>query len=184
MGIISICLTGLALSMDVFAASICKSLGMKKIKLGKVLKISLIFSLFQVALNVVGYYLGVSFEKIISTYDHWVAFILLMIIGFSMLIEGLKKENISTKIDLKSLIVVAFAVNIDALIIGITFSSLKVDIFAASIIMGIISFIMSIIGIFIGHYFGKKSKDKAKILGGIILIAIGIKTLLEHLNIL
>ena len=133
-----------------------------------------------------GFLLGYSFEEYITSIDHWIAFILLSLIGLNMIKEALSKEehNFNDKIDFKTMIPFAIATSIDALAIGITFAFLKVNILFAILLIGIITFIISFIGVKIGYKFGNKYEKKAQIFGGIILIIIGFKILFEHLKII
>ncbi len=175
-------LISIGLGMDAMAVSICKGLAMKKMDWKKATIIGLYFGIFQMIMPIIGYILGSKFEKIIESMDHWIAFGLLLIIGLNMIKEGIrnKTENIDDKVDFKTMIILAIATSIDALAVGVSFALLKVKIFVPSIIIGIITFIMSIIGVKVGNVFEDKLKDKAEILGGIILILIGIKIVIEH----
>lgn len=186
MGLIDILLTGLGLAMDAFAVAVCKGLSMKKYDYKKGLIIGLYFGLFQGLMPVVGYVLGTAFQDIITNFDHWIAFILLGVIGGNMIKESLSKESEQSndKVDFKTMLPLAIATSIDALAIGITLAFLKVNIIIAALSITIITFIMSFIGSKIGHKFGSKYEKKSEFLGGIILIFIGLKILLEHLGIL
>ena len=165
---IEIFLIGVGLSMDAFAVSICKGLSMQKVKKRDVFIIALFFGGFQALMPFIGWFLGRGFESYITSIDHWIAFILLSIIGGKMLIDGIKAEDDEDegefKLDLKELFLLAIATSIDALAVGITF-------------------IISFIGVYIGKVFGSKYEHKAEIAGGIILIVIGLKILLEHLGL-
>ena len=186
MSVIELILISIALAMDALAVSICKGLSMKKFSLKKPIIIGLYFGIFFVLMPLIGYLLGHSFEKYITSIDHWVAFILLFIIGFNMIKEVLSDENntYNDKVDFKTMLPFAIATSIDALAVGITFAFLKVNIIPAILLVTIITLIISIIGVKIGNTFGKKYEKKAQIVGGIILIIIGIKILLEHLKII
>lgn len=185
MGIIEVFLVGLGLAMDTTAVSICKGLAMKKIDWKKAIIIALYFGIFQAIMPLMGYLLGETFQEIFSSVDHWVAFILLAIIGANMIKESFENESekINDRVDFKTMIVLALATSIDALAIGITFSILKIDLVLAILILGLVAFILSLVGVKIGNKFGSKFQNKAEITGGIILILIGMKILLEHLNI-
>lgn len=185
MNFIEILLTGLGLSMDAFAVAICKGLSMKKFNFKKGLIIGLYFGIFQGVMPLIGYLLGTTFESLITNIDHWVAFVLLGLIGGNMIKEALDKKHEASndKVNLKTMLPLAIATSIDALAVGITFVFLKVNILLAVLSIGIITFILSLIGTKIGNVFGNKYEKKAQLLGGIILILIGIKILLEHLNI-
>ena len=183
---IEIFLIGVGLSMDAFAVSICKGLSMKKIKKRDVFIIALFFGGFQALMPFIGWFLGKGFESYIMSIDHWIAFILLGI-GGKMLIDGIKAEDDEEtgefKLDLKELFLLAIATSIDALAVGITFTFLNYPIVECMSIIGCTTFIISFIGVYIGKIFGSKYEHKAEIAGGIILIVIGLKILLEHLGI-
>lgn len=186
MGILEIFLIGVGLSMDAFAVSVCKGLSMKKLDWKKAIIIALYFGVFQAVMPVIGYLLGTTFENLVTQIDHWIAFILLGIIGANMIKETLGKEseNSNDKVDFKTMIVLAIATSIDALAVGITFAFLKTEILSAVTMIGIITFILSLIGVKIGNKFGDKYEKKAEFLGGVILILIGVKILKEHLGII
>ena len=187
--IIEIFLIGVGLAMDAFAVSICKGLTMQKVKKKDVLIIGLFFGGFQALMPLIGWLLVKGFESYITSFDHWIAFILLAIIGRKMLIDGLKGDDNSCgcdefRLDFKELLMLAIATSIDALAIGVTFAFLNYPIVECIAMIGIVTFIISCIGVYIGHIFGSKYEHKAEIAGGIILIVIGLKILLEHLGIL
>jgi putative Mn2+ efflux pump MntP len=188
MGIIEIILLSISLAMDAFAVSICKGLSMKKIDWKKAIIIGLYFGIFQAVMPIIGYFLGTASQGFVSNIDHWIAFVLLVLIGGNMIREAFKEEseseNANDNVDFKTMIVLAIATSIDALAVGITFAFLDVNVPLAVILIGIITFIISLIGVKIGNKFGSKYENKAEIAGGIILILIGIKILLEHLGIL
>ena len=186
MGIIELLLLGLGLSMDSFAVSICKGLSIKKMDMKKSFILAHYFLFFHVIMIVFGFTLGKAFETFINNIDHWIAFILLLIIGANMVREAIigSDDNLNDKIDVKTMLPLALATSIDALAIGVTFSFLKVNILLALLIIGSIVFIVSVIGSKIGNIVGNKFSKKAQILGGIILILLGIKILLEHLGVL
>ena len=167
MGIIEIVLIGLSLAMDAFAVSICKGLSMKKMNWKSAIIISLYFGIFQAFMPVVGYFLGNTFESYVTNIDHWVAFILLSLIGGNMIKESFdsedKKKN--DKIDFKTMIVLAIATSIDALAIGITFAFFEVNLLLSISIIGIITFLLSILGVKIGNKFGDKYQNKAEFVG-------------------
>ncbi len=181
---IGIILIAIGLAMDAFAVSVCKGLSMKKISIKKLLIIALYFGIFQALMPVIGYFLGESFENLVTSIDHWIAFILLLFIGINMLKEAFGKSEDDNKNDdtgFKTMIILGLATSIDALAVGITFAFLEINIFVIATIIGVITFIISAIGVVIGNKFGDKYEKKAEILGGVILILIGIKILLEHL---
>lgn len=187
--LIEIFLIGVGLSMDAFAVSICKGLTMKKVKKKDVFIIALFFGGFQAFMPFMGWVLGRGFESYITSIDHWIAFILLSIIGGKMVYDGIKgddEQNNCTEfqLDFKELFMLAIATSIDALAVGITFAFLNYPIFECISLIGCTTFIISFIGVYIGHIFGSKYEHKAEIVGGIILIIIGLKILLEHLGIL
>ncbi len=186
MELFEIIFIGIGLAMDAFAVSVCKGLSMKKFNFKNAIIIALYFGFFQGFMPVIGFALGTTFKGLIESIDHWIAFILLGAIGGNMIKESrddeLDKRN--DKIDFKTMIVLAIATSIDALTVGITFAFLDVNIFTSIAFIGIITFVMSMCGVKIGNKFGDKYQNKAELLGGIILIFIGIKILLEHLGIL
>ena len=186
MNFIEIFLIGISLAVDAFAVSICKGLSMKKYEVKKGLIIGIYFGIFQGIMPIIGYLLGTTFENLITSIDHWIAFVLLLTIGANMIREALSKyeETNNDKVDIRTMIPLAVATSIDALAIGITFAFLKVNILTATIIITITTFILSFIGTKIGNKFGIKYKNKAELIGGLILIIMGIKILLEHLKIL
>ena len=187
MGIIEILLLGISLSMDAFAVSICKGLSMKKINWKKAIIIGLYFGIFQALMPVIGYFLGMASQSLVTNIDHWIAFVLLVLIGGNMIREALSQEesdNCNDNVDFKTMIILAIATSIDALAIGITFAFFNVNVPLAVTIIGTTTFIISLIGVKLGNRFGSKYESKAEIAGGIVLIIIGIKILLEHLGIL
>lgn len=186
MGAIEILLISIGFAMDAFAVSVCKGLAMKKMSWKKAIIIGLYFGIFQAVMPVIGYFLGTTFERFITYVDHWVAFILLVGIGINMVKEAFDKEseNRNDNVDMKTMLVLSIATSIDALAIGITFACLKIHIVMPVITIGLITFIISVIGVKIGNQFGDKYGKKAEIMGGVILILLGIKILLEHLGII
>lgn len=186
MGILEITLVAIGLAMDAFAVSICKGLSMKKMSWKKALIIGGYFGIFQGLMPVIGYFFGTSFENLVTKIDHWIAFVLLGMIGINMLKEAFsdEKENRNDDVKFKTMLILALATSIDALAVGISFAFLKTNILIASLQIAVITFIISIIGVKIGNKFGDKYEKKAEILGGLILILMGTKILLEHLGIL
>lgn len=186
MNFIETFLIGISLAADAFAVSICKGLSMKKYEVKKGLIIGLYFGAFQGLMPIIGYLLGTTFESLITSIDHWIAFVLLLTIGANMIRESLSidEETNNDKIDIKTMLPLSIATSIDALAIGITFSFLKANITIATITITTITFVLSFIGTKIGNKFGTKYKSKAEFTGGLILIVIGIKILLEHLKII
>ena len=190
MGIIELFLIGVGLSMDAFAVAICKGLNMRKMNYKQATVIALFFGGFQAFMPFLGWSLGRFFEHYIVSFDHWIAFILLAIIGGNMIKEALSDEEEEIEcgschdtLDLKELLMLAIATSIDALAVGVTFAFLRVKILPAITLIGITTFIISFAGVNIGHRFGSKYEQKAELAGGIILICIGLKILLEHLGI-
>lgn len=186
MGVIELIILSVGLAMDAFAVAVCKGLSMKKMSWKKGLIIGAYFGIFQSLMPFLGYMLGVNFQEKIQSIDHWIAFILLGIIGLNMLKEAISKEteNSNDSVNFKDMLILAIATSIDALAVGITFAFLKVNILLAIILIGIITFVISVAGVKIGNVFGCKYEKKAEFIGGLILILLGIKILLEHLNIL
>jgi len=186
MGIIELVILSIGLAMDAFAVSVCKGLSMTKMKWKNACIISIYFGLFQAIMPLIGYLLGINFQDKICNIDHWIAFILLGVIGLNMIKEAVSKDNDvhNDSIKFKDMIILAIATSIDALAVGITFAFLKVNIWLAISLIGIITFIISIAGVKIGNIFGDKYEKKAELTGGIILILLGIKILLEHLGII
>lgn len=174
------------LSMDAFAVSICKGLAMPKVTLKKACIVGLWFGGFQALMPLIGYLLGSQFERYITAIDHWIAFALLALIGGSMIKEALSKDDECADASLapKTMFLLAVATSIDALAVGVTFAFLNVSILPAVSFIGVITFLLSLAGVKVGNVFGIKYKSKAELAGGIILILMGIKILLEHLGVL
>ena len=188
MGIIELILISIGLAMDAFAVSICKGIKMTSKKTWHIIVIALFFGGFQMLMPIIGWFLGSRFESYITSFDHWIAFILLLIIGGKMIFESFKKdsddEELVTKFDVKEIFVLAIATSIDALAVGVSLAFLKVAILPAVLFIGCITFVCSAAGVKIGSIFGDKYQSKAELCGGIILILIGIKILLDGLGIL
>lgn len=191
MGFLELALIGVGLSMDAFAVSICKGLSMRKVDKKYMLVLAAFFGGFQALMPTLGWFLGSQFQTYITAIDHWIAFILLTLIGGKMILDVIKEKgeneevcpDDSVRIDLKEFFLLAVATSIDALAVGITFAFLQVKLASSVTIIGCITFCFTIAGVLIGNVFGTKFKDKATILGGVILIAISVKILLEHLGI-
>lgn len=184
-------LMGVGLAMDAFAVSVCKGLAMRKVNKKQALMIGLFFGGFQALMPFIGWALGIQFESYITSIDHWIAFILLGFIGGKMIVEAVKPEDENVEIkemdpplNIKEMFILAIATSIDALAVGITFAFLDYPIVEAITIIGITTFVISILGVYIGNFFGSKYKQKAELAGGIILVLLGLKILLEHLGIL
>lgn len=186
MGLIELFLIAVGLSMDAFAVSVCKGLAMPKCTFKKAAIVGLWFGGFQVLMPAIGYILGAQFQEAIASIDHWIAFVLLALIGGNMIHEALDndEEEADASLDVKTMFLLAVATSIDALAIGITFAFLKVNIIPAVCFIGIVTFIISFAGVKIGNVFGARYKNKAEIVGGVILILLGMKILLEHLGFL
>ena len=188
--VIELLLIGVGLSMDAFAVSVCKGLAMRKVNKKQAFIIGLFFGGFQALMPFIGWTLGTQFESYITSIDHWIAFILLALIGGKMVIEATKTEEeqeikqMDPPLDMKEMLLLAIATSIDALAVGITFAFLQYPIVEAMLIIGLTTFVLSIIGVYVGNAFGSRYQKRAEMAGGIILILIGLKILLEHLGIL
>ena len=185
MGLIELICIAVGLSMDAFAVAICKGLSLRKCTWQKQGIVGLYFGVFQAGMPLLGYLLGMQFKEMITSIDHWIAFVLLGIIGANMIKEGFSKEEISDektgRLSVKEMLGLAVATSIDALAVGVTFAFLQVEIIPAVCIIGITTFILSAAGVKIGNIFGTRYKSKAEIAGGVILIFMGVKILVEHL---
>ena len=176
---------GIGLSMDAFAVSVCKGLSVKELKWKHMLIAGLYFGGFQALMPLIGYLLGTGFIRYIEAFDHWVAFGLLLLIGGSMIRSSFRPdEEQNDDFSFKTMIVLAIATSLDALAVGITFACLSVNIFVAITVIGITTFLLSALGIKIGNIFGSKYRRKAELAGGIILILIGVKIILEHMGVI
>ncbi len=181
---------GVGLSMDAFAVAVCKGLAMgERVNRRQALVTALFFGAFQALMPLAGWALGRQFQGYITQLDHWIAFVLLAVIGGKMVWEALRGgEEASEKeaggLDLKELVLLALATSIDALAVGITFAFLQVDILPSVSLIGATTFCLSLGGVWVGHSFGTRFKSKAEVAGGVILVLIGLKILLEHLGVL
>ena len=188
MGVIELFILAVGLSMDAFAVSVCKGLAMKKAPTKAMAVCGAWFGGFQALMPLIGYYLGTLFIDAISAIDHWIAFALLALIGINMLREALGKdgeEEADADLSVKTMFIMAVATSIDALAVGISLAMAGVsNIFLAVLLIGLTTFVLSAIGVKVGSVFGSKYEKKAEIIGGIILILLGVKILLEHLGIL
>lgn len=190
MDIFTLFTLAVGLSMDAFAVSVCKGLAMKKITIGKAGIVGLWFGGFQALMPLIGYFLGVQFESKIQSIDHWVAFVLLGLIGLNMVREALGKDeeegcsecSENASLNVKEMFVLAVATSIDALAVGVTFAFLQVNIWSAVSFIGVITFVLSMVGVKVGNVFGTKYKSRAEMVSGIILILLGLKILMEHLG--
>ena len=188
MSAVELFLIAIGLSMDAFAVSVCKGMGMRRMNFSAALIIALFFGGFQALMPCVGWILGTRFQKYIVSFDHWIAFLMLLYIGAKMIKDSAgdseKEILIGFKTDYRELSILAVATSIDALAVGITIAFLNISIILSSAIIGAVTFILSVLGVWVGSEFGSRFERKAKIIGGVILILIGLKVLLEHLNII
>ena len=186
MGLIELFVLAVGLSMDEFAVSICKGLATKEVSVKQMCLAGLWFGGFQALMPLIGYLLGSAFAKAITSFDHWIAFALLAFIGGNMIKEAFSKEEdeeVNDSFGVKTMFIMAIATSIDALAVGVTFAFLSVQIVPAVSFIGIITFLFSFVGVKLGNLFGAKYEKKAQLAGGIILILIGVKLLLEHLGV-
>ena len=186
MGLLELFVIAVGLSMDAFAVSICKGLSVRELKPKHALTVGVYFGGFQMLMPLIGFALGVRFQSFITSIDHWIAFVLLGLIGANMIRESREQdeENLSDSFSFGTMMPLAVATSIDALAVGVTFAFLQVSILPAVCFIGATTFILSCIGIRIGHVFGLKYKSRAELFGGAVLILMGIKILLEHLGVL
>ena len=187
MGVVELLILAVGLSMDAFAVSVCKGLAMKKAGAKELCIVGCWFGGFQALMPLIGYLLGTAFEQYITSFDHWIAFALLTLIGANMLREAFsndEEESAGASLSFGTMLVLALATSIDALAVGVTFAFLQVAILPAVSFIGVITFLCSAVGVKIGSIFGDKYSKKAQITGGIILILIGVKILLDGLGIL
>ena len=192
MGIVELLLVAVGVSMDAFAVSICRGLGMRRLNLRMAAVLALFFGGFQALMPLVGWALGSQFMSLISPVDHWVAFVLLALIGGKMLWEAVHDEegecrdcdrDDASRIDLREFLVLAVATSIDALAVGISFAALSVDIVPAVCLIGVTTFAFSFVGVAVGHFFGARYEKPASVVGGVVLVLIGLKILVEHLGL-
>ena len=186
MDLLTLLTLAVGLAMDAFAVSICKGLAMREKVLKKGIIVGLWFGGFQALMPTIGFFLGTQFKDQITSIDHWIAFVLLGLIGINMVKEALSndEEQADDSIAVKEMFMLAVATSIDALAVGITFAFLNVHIVSAASIIGVCTFLISFAGVKIGNIFGTKYKSKAELAGGVILILLGFKILFEHLHIL
>ena len=187
MDMITLFLTALGLSMDAFAVSICKGLALKKVTLKNAGTVGLWFGGFQAAMPLIGYFLGAAFKDYITKFDHWIAFILLALIGGMMIKDALsnEEEEADGSLAVKTMLVMAIATSIDAMAVGVSFGIMPdVNVWLAISFIGVITLALCMLGVKIGNVFGAKYKSKAELAGGIILVLLGIKILLEHLGVI
>ena len=183
MGLVELFIIAVGLSMDAFAVAICKGLSVKQLQLKHNIIVGLYFGGFQGLMPLVGYLLGVRFQEAITSIDHWIAFVLLGLIGFNMIREALSKEEeqVSDAFDVKTMVPLAVATSIDALAVGVSFAFLKVDIWMAVLLIGVTTAAFSGAGVLIGNAFGCRYKSKAELAGGLILMVMGVRILVTHL---
>ena len=186
MDLITLVILAVGLAMDAFAVSICKGLAMKKVTLGKAAIVGLWFVGFQGLIPLAGYLLGVGFQSAIAAIDHWIAVVLLSLIGGNMIRESREdeEESLDASLSFRSMVLLAIATSIDALAVGVTFAFLQVNILLAVCLIAVITFVLSALGVKIGNVFGSRWESRAELVGGIVLIVLGFKILLEHLGIL
>ena len=184
MGFWELFILAVGLSMDAFAVSVCKGLSLGKIKAKHMCLAGIWFGGFQALMPLVGYFLGSFFADVITKYSHWIAFVLLAFLGAKMIKESFESEELDDNMGWKTMLVLAVATSIDASAVGVTFAFLDVNILFAVIVIGVTTFAFSAAGVKIGSVFGEKYKSKAEIAGGIILILIGLKILLDGLGII
>lgn len=182
MGYIGILMISVSLAMDAFAVAVCKGISCKEIDKKKCLLVGFMFGLFQAIMPTLGYYVGAGLRRFIFAIDHYIVFAFLVIIGVNMVYDSFcgKEDSLSEDISIKSLIVPAIATSIDAFSIGIMFAFMKVNLLASVLTIGIVAFLLSTVGVLIGSNFGKRFEKRAKFIGGIVLVIMGIKSLIEH----
>ncbi len=186
MTFIELLLIAIGLSMDAFSVSICKGLTTKKFSWRMALVCGLWFGFFQALMPIIGYFLGAQFQEMIEAYDHWIAFGLLFLIGANMIREAVwgKEESQDGSMGFKTMLLLAIATSIDALAVGVSFACIRVKLWSSVIVIGLTTFAFSVLGVKIGNVFGSKYEKSAEIIGGIMLILIGLKILLEHLGVI
>ena len=185
MSLIELFLIAVGLSMDAFAVAVCKGLAMPKMSWKGAAIVGLYFGGFQALMPFLGYLLGAGFKDAISAYDHWVAFILLALIGGNMIRESREdeEESLDASLSFRSMVLLAIATSIDALAVGVTLAFLDVPILSSVCFIGVVTFCLSLVGVKAGNVFGCKYKSKAEFVGGLVLILIGLKILLEHMGV-
>lgn len=185
MELFELLIIAVALSMDAFAVAICKGLSMRRMSYKNAVITGCFFGGFQALMPLIGYQLGTQFKDSITSIDHWIAFVLLLIIGINMIRESRSEyEKFEDTFSLRNMAVLSLATSIDALAIGVTFAFLQVSILPAVSMIGVTTFVFSFLGVKIGNVFGARYKSKAELVGGIILIAMGVKILMEHLGVI
>ena len=185
MSLMELFLIAVGLSMDAFAVSVCKGLSVRKATVQHALCVGLYFGGFQALMPLIGYLLGTQFESVITSVDHWIAFGLLAFIGGNMIREALSREEekLDDSFSFRTMMTLAVATSIDALAMGVTFAFLRVDIVPAVLLIGATTFVLSAVGLKVGNVFGAKYKARAELFGGVVLVLMGLKILLEHLGV-
>lgn len=186
MSLLELFIIAIGLSMDAFAVSICKGLAMEKATLRKATVVGLYFGIFQAGMPLIGYLVGSQFAELIEAFDHWIAFVLLGFIGGKMMYESFQEGDAppdAASIGWRKMLPLAVATSIDALAVGISFALLNVDIVPAVSLIGVATLVISMAGVKIGNVFGGKFQSKAEFAGGVILVLIGVKILLEHMGV-
>lgn len=188
MGVVELLLTAVALAMDAFAVSMCKGLGMRRRSVKNTLIIGAFFGAFQALMPLAGFLLGTQFARYITRFDHWLVFVLLAFIGGKMVYDAVRGEDEADcengdRLDFAQLVVMAFATSVDALAVGISFAFLQVAILPSILCIGLVTFALSVVGVAIGRRFGARWRKKAAVFGGVVLMLIGLKILLEHLGV-
>ena len=186
MSLLELFILAVGLSMDAFAVSVCKGLSVRRGSMKQALTVGIWFGSFQALMPFLGYLLGITFSSLITNVDHWIAFVLLAFIGFNMIRESRSEEENESndRFDFKTMLPLAVATSIDALAVGVTFAFLQVNIVPAVSFIGCITFILSAIGLKAGNIIGAKNRSRAEFAGGLVLILMGIKILLEHLGVI
>lgn len=183
MHFIELIIIAVGVSMDAFAISVCKGLSVRRLRPSYVMSAAVWFGGFQALMPLIGYFIGISFADMVSDIDHWIAFVLLAIIGGKMIKEACQKDEdneFNPDFSFKTMFLLAVATSIDALAVGVSFACLRVDIWTSILVIGLMTGAFSALGVLLGHMFGSRFRSKAEFLGGLILVAIGIKILLEH----
>ena len=185
MNLLELFILAVGLSMDAFAVSVCKGLSVRQIKPRHACSVGACFGGFQALMPLIGFVLGVQFQRYIVSIDHWIAFILLSLIGVNMIRESCgDAEELNDSFSFGTMLPLAIATSIDALAVGVTFAFLQVNILPAVLFIGCTTFVLSAVGLKIGNVFGVRYKSRAELCGGIVLILMGCKILLEHLGFL
>lgn len=187
MGVAELLLIAVGLSMDAFAVSVCKGLGMRRLNVRVALVLALLFGVFQAGMPVIGWFLGSQFLWLIEPVDHWIAFVLLGFIGGKMILDAVRGEEeesgVVDRVAWGEFLMLAVATSIDALAVGISLAALNVEIVPSVLIIGVVTFVLSLVGVLVGHLFGSRFERPAQIVGGVVLVLIGVKVLLEHVGL-